>query len=379
MLTSKQEMVPCGHCKARQLDCQYSRPAGTQAQGFPIGQSLAASTPSITDDKDGQVSVDRHLQELSLMHRWTVTTFDTIPTKFPDDYSIWQAEMPETALQHPFLLNALFAITTFELSGPAENAAEDYVQAGFKLKDRATLQIPLLSNATPSETSAALLYLNPLLLLLTVASIQYQPPGMTLANMLQTLTTDLITIQRVQEHLKAHSANLTGHPLQQPPVPPSEHPSQALDHSTTAAFRRLDELNMSRTGPPASAPFEVRFQATLHQSSCKKAIFWLEEAYTNLPLSTVNSDIRGQFTDHALGWIYLIDGEFISALREADEVACLLLLTWCLLVQTRGNRFWWARRFGTRMLAAISSTFGNTTTTAMREFFEWANGQALAV
>lgn len=313
------------------------------------------------------------------MHRWSVTTYDTVPIKFPDDYSIWQSEMPEMALQHPFLLNALFALTTFELSGPPESAAEDYVKASFELKDRACQQIPVLSPTTSAETNAALMYLSPLLLLLTLASVQYQPPGVTLRDMLQQLTGDLALLQKVQGHLKDHASNLTAHPLQQASIPPSEVPSQPLDHPTAAAFRHLDELNKSRPGPPPLAPFEVRFQATLHQSSCKKAIFWLEESYTNLPLTSVNHDDLGPFHDHGLGWIHLIDGEFIGALREADEVAILLFLVWAILMQTRGNRFWWARRLGTRMLAAISSAMAGSTSTAVRELFEWINEQVLAV
>jgi hypothetical protein len=332
------------------------------------------------DDTSRQISSDRHIQELSLMHRWSVTTYDTIPTKFPDDYSIWQSEMPEMALQHPFLLNALFAITTFELSGPPENAAEDYVKAGFQLKDRAYHCIPALSPTTSAETNAALLYLSPLLLLLTLASVQYQPPGITYRDMLQQLTNDLSLLQKLQAHLKAYASNLTAHPLQQASIPPSEMPSQPLDHATSTVFRHLDELNKSRTGPPPSAPFEVRFQATLHQSSCKKAIFWLEESYTNLPITSVNHDDLGQFHDHGLGWIQLIDSEFISALREADEVASLLFLVWAVLMQTRGSRFWWARRLGTRMLAAVSSAISESApSTSVRELFEWVNGQVLAV
>ena len=376
-------MVPCGHCKARQLDCQYNRPVSTQQpQGTPFEQGLAASTSSVSgpvaDSNISHVSMDKHLQELSLMHRWSVTSYDTVPTRFPDDYHIWQAEMPEVALQHPCLRNALFAFTTLELSGPPEDAAEDYVTAGFQLKGLATQQVPLLSDATPAEVNDALLYLSPLLLLLALASIQYQPAGVPLRDMLQQVTSDLVLLQNLQAHFKVHSAGLSGHPLHQVPLPPSEPPSQPLDHLTTQTFRHLDELNKSRAGPPPSAPFEVRFQATLHQSSCKKAIFWLEEAYSNLPPTSTNHEYHEQFYDQALGWICLIDGEFIGALREADEVACLVFLVWSILVQTRGNRFWWARRLGTRTLAAISSTFGNSTSTARRELFEWANAQVLA-
>lgn len=313
------------------------------------------------------------------MHRWSVTTYDTIPIRFPDDYSIWQAEMPEVALQYPFLLNALFAITTFELSGPPESAAEDHVKAGFQLKERAVQETPPLPETTSTETNTALLYQGQLLLLLALASVQYQPAGTPLRSILHQLTTDLTLLQKLQDHLKIHSASLSGHPLHQASIPASELPSQTLDLPTAAIFRRLDELNKSRPGPPPSAPFEVRFQATLHQSSCKKAIFWLEEAYTNLPLALHHPEYPGHFYDHALGWISLIDSEYIGALREADEIASLLFLVWALLIQTRGNRFWWARRLGTRMLTAIFPIMGSSTSTALREIFEWANLQVFSV
>lgn len=307
------------------------------------------------------------------MHRWSTTTFDTIPARFPDDTSIWQTEMPEIALQHPFLLNALFAITTFELCGPPETAADDFTKAAMEYKTRAIQQIPPLSDATSSDANAALLYLSPLLLLLTFVSAQHQPPGVPLRSILQQLTTDLDALKKLQDHLKAHSSGLSGHPLHQASIPPSDLPSESLDISTASTFRQLDELNKSRTGPPPSAPFEVRFQATLHQSSCKKAIFWLEEAFTNLPPPMPGHEDTGHFHDHCLGWLTLIDGEYIGALREGDQVATLLFLAWSLLVQTRGYRFWGARRFGTRMLAAISSTFGDSTSAGVHEILEWAS------
>jgi hypothetical protein len=313
------------------------------------------------------------------MHRWSTTTYDTIPTVFPDDYNVWQVEMPEVALQHPFLLDAIFALTTLELSGPPEDAAEDYTRAGFELKDRACQKMPVLSPSSTYEANTALLYFKPMLLLVMLASIQYYPPGVPIRDMLKQIASDLDILQRLNLHLKAHASSLTAHPLQQPSLATSELPVGPVDNATARAFKHLDELNKSRDGPPASAPFEVRFQATLHQSSCKKAIFWLEEAYTNLPPISASYEDARHLHDHGLGWINLVDVEFIGALRESDKVASLLLMVWAILIQTRGSRFWWARRLGTRMLAAISSTIGNTTSTAMRELLEWANAELLVV
>lgn len=367
------EMVPCGHCKARGFDCLYNRPSNTFASGSATDRMPAMFPQNSAEAASNQVSADRHLHELSLLHRWFTATFDTIPTRYPDDTSIWQTEMPEIALQYPFLLNAMFAITTFELCGPPDSAASDYVKAALEYKTLAVQQIPPLTGTTPSDANAALLYLSPLLLLLAIVSVQFQPPGVPLRSILQQLTAHLDALKKLHDHLKAYSFSLNGHPLQQTSIPPSDLPSEPLDVSTAATFRQLDELNKSRPAPPPSAPFEVRFQATLHQSSCKKAIFWLEEAFTNLPPPAPDHEDMGPFHDHCLGWLTLIDGEYIGALREGDQVATLLFLAWALLVQTRGYRFWGARRFGTRMFAAISSTFGDSTSAGVHEILEWAS------
>ncbi|ETN46183.1 uncharacterized protein HMPREF1541_00367 [Cyphellophora europaea CBS 101466] len=355
---------------ARGLDCQYDR-----AQHLSTDQhSTFSEHPQVLES---YTRSDRHIQELSLMHRWTTTTYDTIPTKYADDNSIWETEMPEVALQHPFLLNALLSITTFELSGPPETAAADYVKAAMDYRDLAVHDLPDLSSTTTAETNAALVYLEPLILLMILVSVQHQPSTTSLFDILQLLTRYLTLMQSIHSHLNTSSATLAHHPLHQATVTQTDIPSQMLDVLTSTTFRNLDDMNKSRPEPPDEAPFKVRFTATLHQASCKKALFWLEEAFTHLPCHSQDThDFNGRrFLEHCLGWVQLIDGEYIAALREGDQVAILLFLTWTVLVQTHGHRFWWARNLATKLFQAISGTIDEGTAPVLHEIFSWARRQ----
>ena len=307
------------------------------------------------------------------MHRWSTVTYKTVSTSAVDDFDVWQTLVPRTALKYDFLLHGLLALAALETAhslGPV--GSEKYISAAFEFQDRAFRSYHMhLRNLQP-ESHQALLYFSILLVVLALAT----PPlcsakGEQTSKVQQMLGhfelvrgVGAITMTQKERYENGRFRN---DPLFKNIKLMSDLPRVPLDSGTESAIASLTLLNEGRSATRSSESSDVRFRRLLYQGACKKALFWLEDGF-----ATANNDV---YRSWALGWIAMPGDDYITAIKENDRVALLILMCWGALIEPLGNDFWYAEHFGKSLVEEISGSIPNDVDPTTRDIVLWARQQ----
>ena len=358
---------PCGNCRARATECEYANPTsglqGSSTSGGPaikgIDFNLSPGNPSYPKS--------RQLLKLQLMHRWSTITYKTISTPNTEDYLVWQRTVPEVALKHDFLLNGLFAVSAFEIAHPAENGNMRYVSAALEYQGLAFHSFQAqLRDVTP-DSHEAVLYFSILLLVLALASTQYVAATGELDSKVQNMVTQFGLLRGVGMVMLSMQDCIATHPLFNHVKPISKLPRVPLDSTTETAMGRLKELNEIRIRSTFGESCHDRAQAILYAESCKKALFWLRECFVTC--------VEIEYQGYCLAWIGLAGDDYITAIKERDRIALLILMYWGILVERLGYEYWWARNFGNSLIDEISEGVQGDADELTRDVILWARQQ----
>lgn len=154
-----EERPSCGACKRHSLECIYldptppaprrdsagssasapaPAPPSTVAQVTHLSSPAAGSSDSTTpgtgssvtlpesDDGSQPVTEERRVLELRLMHRYMQSFSDIFAGIHNNTVAeIWRDSVPSMAIHHPFLLHALYAVTTLHVIVTKEHATQD--------------------------------------------------------------------------------------------------------------------------------------------------------------------------------------------------------------------------------------------------------------
>ena len=143
--------------------------------------------------------------------------------------------------------------------------------------------------------------------------------------------------------------------------------AEPLDPEIEDALTNLNKINRARQDDNPEHSREVRLQNMTFYSACRKAIFFLEDAF-----SKKNDEIGKESN---LIWLNLTGKDFVTAIEKEDPVALLALMHWGLLTQTVGSEWWWARSIGNIMGQEIAAKLATETDAAFVASLNWVSNQ----
>lgn len=142
------EQTPaCTRCVKRGEKCSFLT--------SPAEQDSPSSNSHGTPHDCSQEQHSRHLLELELMQQWTTITYKSMAYDRPDAQPLLTIDLPRSALNHEYLLDAIFSFTALHLASQCQDdpsTADYYVSAAVHFRDRGMARVaPVLQDVHLSE------------------------------------------------------------------------------------------------------------------------------------------------------------------------------------------------------------------------------------
>lgn len=295
------------------------------------------------------------------MHRWSTTTYQSFCSTIYDPPWL-QFYVPESALEHDYLLYGIFAMSSLDLiiGGTIvdETQTQMHFQAALEYYDKASESFrQQLSNITPSNfhsmymfafLAAAMYMARPLC---PLERRNREPDGVIgraavvmklliacsgLAEQNQSLMLD---VNGISGSSVTTTMTAVADVLQCP---------QFLGTSTEEALARLTNLidtdaflNLGRDAFPTSSSLTASY---------RNAVMWLR---VSLGMEAKHNETVMGF---CLAWPALVGKDFVEAFSKADMMAMLIVMHWAVQLDRLGSLAWWAASMGRDLVREISST-----------------------
>lgn len=345
---------PCGRCKIRGDACEYA----------PAPQSRTEAAASSTSGNQGPTSstparfrevvfpASRHLLELQLMHRWTVSTYKCCCTPGSEDDEVWLSWVPQLAIKHDYLLYGLLSLTAFETAKLAHAPhRQRYIELATEYHGLAlsSFRIQISSSVIDSDNIDAVVCMSLMLLVLAFASAQAR--GISSSDdesdsMVQIVLTNVELLRGCTPIMESKQDYLLQNPYVQKLKPFENLPRTPLDPRVEEALASLANLNDKRITSSVHDTILQRAEQVEYWEVCKTALGLLQSMYEKC----VDEFTRG----YSLGWLNMAGDRYIKAVKDNDAVALLILMYWGVLVEKCGHQVWWAEHFGTSLVAEIA-------------------------
>ncbi|GAM88481.1 hypothetical protein ANO11243_065140 [Dothideomycetidae sp. 11243] len=349
---------PCANCQVRGLECSRAgtvavappaAPAARDANNptTPVTPKPRQSSVSSSDAKVAPTTFGSRLLELELLHRWTSDTYKTFSLAVGDD-DVWQRGVPQDALKHEFLLNAIFGITALHVASTTMvTRAKTYHVASLEYQN---LAITTFQAASPSLTPAnhqAIFAFSILNLALAIALPYHAPRDENRSTIVENLVTMFKMLQGAASIYESSRMWMSIGPFRDLLGPPSRpFDAETLDPSVREAFARLRAANndgyvaMCSQGSEASS-----FDAVVFHETNAKAITSLERAFCFFgeigPLVSMR-------------WLAGLDFSFVEAISRLEPVAVLVTMHWAILLDKYSGEKWWAKASGKLLVTELS-------------------------
>lgn len=162
-------MPSCGYCLKRGVACSFitqSRDNRDSVTGSPFSQpDLGAfSIPQ---------SATTRISELNLMHNWSTNAYKTL-RQHSDESHLWQIVVPELALSHEYLLDALLALSARQLSIAEPTKAASWDCAALYYENRALTRFQLVLAAIDYTNYEAIFACSILIMVFSMAQYHWQ-------------------------------------------------------------------------------------------------------------------------------------------------------------------------------------------------------------
>lgn len=345
---------PCRRCKIRGDACEY---AGRQSSTDVVDASTTinqGSTASLSPRyREVVFPASRHLLELQLMHRWSISTYKCCCTPGSEDDEVWQSWVPQFAVKHDYLLYGLSSLTAFETARLAQTPHRpQYIESATEYHGLAlsSFRAYISSPIEPDNTDAAVC-MSLMLLVLAFASAQASAAtssGDESDSVVQTVLDNVELLRGCAPIIESKQGYLLQNPYIQKLKPFKDLPRTQLDPQMKEALVTLDRLNDERitTSVRDTVSQTQRAQQIEYWEVCKAALGILQTLYEKC----ADEFTRG----YALGWLNMAGDRYIEAVKDSDPVALLMLMYWGVLVEKCGQQVWWAEQFGSSLVAEIA-------------------------
>ncbi|KAJ9607864.1 hypothetical protein H2200_007943 [Cladophialophora chaetospira] len=347
------------------------------------GASCAESSTSISPNKNGGPTPPKaltnglsgseeplfprnaRLLELQLMHRWSTVTYKSMVTPAAEDDYVWQHKLPVWSLQYDFVLHGLLALTAFEVasSSSAAEKSEQYVHAASQYQDlalgefRKHLAKQGVRHAPDTSSYEPVLAFSLILMGLALASAQFTHASerdyASSTNMVDNTITHYELVRGCEAILGDQGEEyLASNPYVQKLTRFEDLPRLPVDSPSAAVIAKLNEVNERRLTSTVAEAYEARVQHVKYFEACKKAIGLLQE----MEAKCVRD--REGYQGYVLGWLNMAGDEYVSAIKDGDQVSLLVLMHWGAIVEKLSEQVWWARRFGGLLVEEIARRVG---------------------
>ncbi|EXJ58682.1 hypothetical protein A1O7_06111 [Cladophialophora yegresii CBS 114405] len=362
----REDGPPCERCRLRGTTCTYPDPPPSLRQDntSPPKNGLLPA-PGADDEsqpaEEPQFPSSTRLLELQLMHRWSTVTYKSVCTPAAGDGPVWRDKLPKWALRHDFLLNGMLSLTAFEAASAsvAGQNRDRYVTAAIEYQSVALTQfrqhlqlVQMGPHRHPSNSSfEPVLAFSMMLMVLALASAQFTGGQ----GMVQNTITHYQLIRGCGTVLgDAGEEYLASNPYVLKLTRFDDLPRLPVDSPSAVVLARLNEANERRLTGSVGEPYEARVQHVKYFEACKKSIGLLEQYFAKCMGDVVDESYQG----YILGWLNMAGDEYVSAIKDGDRVALLVLMLWGAVVEQLGHKVWWARRFGRLVVEEIAMQVG---------------------
>ncbi|KAG9858969.1 hypothetical protein KCU68_g290, partial [Aureobasidium melanogenum] len=318
----------CGYCLKREIACSFLAPGDdntTSLNASPSSQPGHTSSPVPR-------SADTRLLELRLMHNWSTKAFKSL-RQHSDETHLWQVVVPELALSHEYLLNALLALSARHLS--FEDPTWDW--AALDYENRALTGFQLVLGSLDSSNYEAIFACSILIMIFSLAQSHWQHSRQLSDALVDVLElrqflagvglvhqnySDLLRLSSFGTLFNPHtpgnleSGNGTGVPL----------PEMCRIVDSVLVILRVDAAD------------------GMHRESHSNAISELSQA--------MGAYCSGGIMSGIMTWPVTLNDDYVSLIEMRDPMALAILAHYGVIIHLLQDR-WWAADAGKRLVHAI--------------------------
>nr|POE89893.1 hypothetical protein CFP56_20362 [Quercus suber] len=282
--------------------------------------------PSASPDPHAdQIIRARHRLELELMHFWVVSTNMTVRSSDIEVLS-FDVEVPRLALDHEYLLHAIFSLTSFHLASLNPEEAMDRVKDGVDYQVSASsLCRRTLSNMTANDV-VAMFFCSALMGMLALGYHAVDRSG-------RSEPTPSDTVIQLSQLWRGTTGVLMA-------------ARDLVDQATIKVmFPTTPENRADHT--PLPAPFssaqtfieKLRSRAAshLHYNAYQETIDRLQDGFRSVCHRSAPKMI--------LGWMPIVPVVYMDHLAQREPLACAIALVYGVLLREL-EQVWWAANFG---------------------------------
>ncbi|KAI5235483.1 hypothetical protein E4T47_00034 [Aureobasidium subglaciale] len=322
----------CGYCLKRDVVCSFiteSRENTDSLNASPLNQSdpeaIASSQSAIT-----------RISELSLIHNWSTRAYKTL-CQHSDEFHLWQIVVPELALRHEYLLNALLALSARQLSIDDLEKGSSWDRAALEYQNKALTGFQLALGAVDLSTCEPVFACSVLIMVFSMAQSHIQGNNHlsdALVDMLE-LRQFLIGIGLVQNEYHDY-LRLTSFGVLFTPHTPIQIESEDSTGVPLPDMCRMVESTLEH--------LRREIPNNVNAKSYSDSISGLQE--------TMQIYCTGGLFSSIMTWPVTLGDNMIHVIENREPLALAILAHYGIIIHLLRDR-WWARSSGKRLVRTI--------------------------
>ncbi|KAI9369307.1 hypothetical protein BJX61DRAFT_536528 [Aspergillus egyptiacus] len=341
----------CSSCLNRNLICEYLpstsvplawRKVKSRSSTPSISPSAKAS-PSIVEPafiyKDlmepsapSSPSAELNIQDLELMMQWCTTTYRSVSRNSTVE-CIWQAVVPREAMQHPFLMHGILALSALHLAVTSnDDTREDYIRTSKTHQNQALLGLSrAAAKLKPYHCNAAFILSNIMMIYsFALPETEGETPGRSALDELY----QVFTTTRQSVDLLANITDWVGNGELKPLLQYDKGQPKMPDTSRLAIMS-LTQLNAKLARQDPDHDREVYDTTIKHLGSS---------------LDKVSRG--GETMIVAFQWIFQVPSKFMELFRQREPFALVILAHYAVIIHFL-RRHWWMGDWAARLIRNI--------------------------
>ena len=281
------------------------------------------------------------------MNQWTAETYKVFCGTATGEYHTWQVLVAQEGLRHDYVLYGMFAMAALEIARASQHEGpSNYVNIALEYQNLASSSFRAeLSNLTEANSQAIFAF-SLITMILSIALPQFMKDQAEPISMLDSQVLHYELLRGVGLIVQSSRDWLESGPLLRNAQRYNSLPIGEIDADTQAAIDRLNAINDEKHDLARAETRLAKAQAMTFHAACRRAIFYLEECFARCiePLQ------RG----YALAWLGLSGAEYVSAIKQRNAVALLIMMHWGVLAERASYDVWYAQSVGKNLVKEIS-------------------------
>lgn len=223
------------------------------------------------------------------------------------------------ALQHDFLLNGLFALTTLEIASSNKPDSEQYVNAAIEYHTLALGSFRSQLPALNPESHEVALCLSLMLMVFAIASAQFASDSAgDEGSMVERAITGYELLRGAVPVAESKEGYLAGNPYIRKMKRFEDLPRVELDARIEDAIAKMGDVNDRRITSSVRDSDDRRIYQGACWDACKKALALLRLCFEKC--------IDRLSEGYVLGWLNMAGENYVKAVKEGDHPALLILV-----------------------------------------------------